>query len=83
MPGSGERVKSEFSHFAASMYRNAADFSGSEPLGWLATPTWLPRAGDPLALALLSSPCNVRDVALRTLTAAGIPVSLSRQDWLD
>ena len=35
VPGAGERVKSEFSHFAASLYRNAADFSGSEPLGWL------------------------------------------------
>jgi DNA-binding transcriptional LysR family regulator len=44
----------------------------SEPLGWLATPTWLPRAGEPLALALLSPPCNVRDVALRTLMKAGI-----------
>ncbi|MGF6874398.1 LysR family transcriptional regulator [Paraburkholderia sp. MM5477-R1] len=44
----------------------------SEPLGWLATPTWLPRVGEPLALALLSPPCNVREVALRTLTAAGI-----------
>lgn len=44
----------------------------SEPLGWLATPAWLPRAGEPLALALLSPPCNVREVALRTLTEAGI-----------
>ncbi|MDQ1394765.1 MAG: hypothetical protein QOG64_24 [Acidimicrobiaceae bacterium] len=35
VPGAGERVKSEFSHFAASMYRNTADFSGAEPLGWL------------------------------------------------
>ncbi|HEX3381026.1 MAG TPA: LysR substrate-binding domain-containing protein [Paraburkholderia sp.] len=52
--------------------RDDAQTLFSEPLGWLATPTWLPRVGEPLALALLSPPCNVRDVALRTLTAAGI-----------
>ncbi|MDR6423653.1 DNA-binding transcriptional LysR family regulator [Paraburkholderia phenoliruptrix] len=44
----------------------------SEPLGWLATPAWLPRVGEPLALALLRPPCNVRDVALRTLTEASV-----------
>ncbi|KXU88360.1 LysR family transcriptional regulator [Paraburkholderia monticola] len=52
--------------------RDDAQTLFSEPLGWLATPAWLPRVGEPLALALLSPPCNVRDVALRTLTAAGI-----------
>src|SRR6201996_9340793 len=52
--------------------RDDAQVLFSEPLGWLATPAWLPRVGEPLALALLSPPCNVRDVALRTLTAAGI-----------
>ena len=52
--------------------RDDAQALFSEPLGWLATPTWLPRLGEPLALALLSSPCNVRDVALRTLKEAGI-----------
>ncbi|HEY2023128.1 LysR family transcriptional regulator [Paraburkholderia sp.] len=52
--------------------RDDAQVLFSEPLGWLATPTWLPRVGEPLALALLSPPCNVRDVALRTLTAAGV-----------
>ncbi|NML31586.1 LysR family transcriptional regulator [Paraburkholderia antibiotica] len=52
--------------------RDDAQALFSEPLGWLATPSWLPRVGEPLALALLSPPCNVRDVALRTLTAAGI-----------
>src|SRR4051812_44004216 len=35
VPGSGERVRSEFSHFAASLYRNTADFTGAEPLGWI------------------------------------------------
>ncbi|MGF6838019.1 DNA-binding transcriptional LysR family regulator [Paraburkholderia youngii] len=52
--------------------RDDAQTLFSEPLGWLATPTWLPRLDEPLALALLSPPCNVRDVALRTLTAAGV-----------
>ncbi|NKJ47514.1 LysR family transcriptional regulator [Burkholderia sp. SG-MS1] len=52
--------------------RDDAQVLFDEPLGWLATPAWLPRAGDPLALALLSPPCNVRDVALRTLKEAGI-----------
>jgi uncharacterized protein (DUF1501 family) len=33
--GSGENVKHEFSHFAASYYRNVADFGGSEGRGWL------------------------------------------------
>ena len=52
--------------------RDDAQVLFSEPLGWLATPAWLPRVGEPLPLALLSPPCNVRDVALRTLTEAGI-----------
>ena len=52
--------------------RDDAQVLFSEPLTWLATPAWLPRVGEPLALALLSPPCNVRDVALRTLTQAGI-----------
>ncbi|MFL9963111.1 LysR substrate-binding domain-containing protein [Paraburkholderia sediminicola] len=52
--------------------RDDAQVLFSEPLGWLATPAWLPRVGEPLALALLSPPCNVRDIALRTLTEAGI-----------
>lgn len=52
--------------------RDDAQVLFSEALGWLATPEWLPRAGEPLGLALLSPPCNVRDVALRALTDAGI-----------
>ncbi|HEY3598197.1 MAG TPA: LysR substrate-binding domain-containing protein [Paraburkholderia sp.] len=44
----------------------------TEPLTWLAAPQWLPRAGEPLPLALLSAPCNVRLVALRALDAADI-----------
>ncbi|SEJ99236.1 LysR family transcriptional regulator [Paraburkholderia diazotrophica] len=44
----------------------------TEPLSWLATPEWQPRAGEPLPLALLAPPCNVRSIALRTLDGAGI-----------
>ncbi|MEX3933497.1 LysR family transcriptional regulator [Paraburkholderia phymatum] len=44
----------------------------TEPLSWLAAPEWQPRAGEPLPLALLAAPCNVRSSALRTLDGAGI-----------
>lgn len=44
----------------------------SEPLGWLAAPQWLLRVGEPLPLALLTAPCNVRAVAIHTLDEAGI-----------
>ncbi len=44
----------------------------TEPLSWLATPDWLPRLNEPLPLALLAPPCNVRAVALRALDDAGI-----------
>ncbi|CAB3732298.1 HTH-type transcriptional regulator YofA [Paraburkholderia graminis C4D1M] len=52
--------------------RDDAQVLFSEPVCWLATPAWLPRVGEPLPLALLSAPCNVRDVALRTLTEASV-----------
>jgi DNA-binding transcriptional LysR family regulator len=44
----------------------------SEPLGWLAAPHWLPQVGEPLPLALLAAPCNVRAMAIRTLETARI-----------
>jgi DNA-binding transcriptional LysR family regulator len=44
----------------------------TEPLSWLATPEWQPRANEPLPLALLAAPCNVRSIALRTLDDAGV-----------
>ncbi|HZZ11347.1 MAG TPA: LysR substrate-binding domain-containing protein [Paraburkholderia sp.] len=44
----------------------------SEPLTWVGAPEWLPRVGEPLPLALLAGPCNVRDVALQALNDAGI-----------
>ncbi len=52
--------------------RDDATVLFSEPLGWLAAPHWLPRVGEPLPLALLTAPCNVRAVAIHTLDAAGI-----------
>lgn len=52
--------------------RDDAEALFSEPLGWLATPEWLPRVGDTLPLALLAPPCNVRAVALQSLNDAGI-----------
>ncbi|HIA2398285.1 LysR family transcriptional regulator, partial [Burkholderia contaminans] len=36
----------------------------SEPLAWLAAPDWVPRAGEPLPLAVLAGPCGVRAAAL-------------------
>lgn len=47
--GTGENVKNEFSHFAATMYRNAGDFSGSEPAGWLGRYNDQVATGSPLA----------------------------------
>lgn len=44
----------------------------TEPLSWLATPEWQRRADEPLPLALLAAPCNVRSIALRALDGAGI-----------
>lgn len=52
--------------------RDDAQVLFSEPLGWLATPEWLPRIGEPLPLALLAAPCNVRVVALQALNEARI-----------
>ncbi|HEY1998573.1 LysR family transcriptional regulator [Paraburkholderia sp.] len=52
--------------------RDDATVLFSEPLGWLATPDWLPHEGEPLRLALLAPPCNVRAAAIRTLDQAGL-----------
>ncbi|SFI87311.1 transcriptional regulator, LysR family [Paraburkholderia megapolitana] len=52
--------------------RDDAQLLFGEALGWLASPDWLPRPGEPLPLALLAPPCNVRAVALKTLDDAGI-----------
>jgi DNA-binding transcriptional LysR family regulator len=52
--------------------RDDATVLFSEPLGWLAAPEWLLRVGEPLPLALLTAPCNVRAVAIHSLDEAGI-----------
>ena len=52
--------------------RDDAQLLFGEALGWLATPDWRPLPGEPLPLALLAAPCNVRAVALKTLDDAGI-----------
>jgi DNA-binding transcriptional LysR family regulator len=52
--------------------RDDANVLFSEPLGWLAAPHWQPRIGEPLPLALLTAPCNVRAIAIHTLDEAGI-----------
>jgi DNA-binding transcriptional LysR family regulator len=54
------------------MPRDDGQLLFTEPLSWLATPDWQPRAGEPLPLALLAAPCNVRSIALRALDGAGI-----------
>ncbi|WP_144150715.1 LysR substrate-binding domain-containing protein [Paraburkholderia sp. BCC1885] len=52
--------------------RDDATVLFSEPLSWLAAPEWLLRAGEPLPLALLTAPCNVRATAIHTLNEAGV-----------
>jgi DNA-binding transcriptional LysR family regulator len=52
--------------------RDDATVLFSEPLGWLAAPEWLLRIGEPLPLALLTAPCNVRAVAIHTLDEARV-----------
>jgi uncharacterized protein (DUF1501 family) len=53
--GIGENVKNEFSHFAAMEYKNTADFSYSEPLGWLGRYNDLAHAGVPVASISLNN----------------------------
>ncbi|MDE1182088.1 LysR substrate-binding domain-containing protein [Paraburkholderia sp.] len=44
----------------------------SEPLAWLASAEFAWRKSEPLPLALLAAPCNVRAAAIRALDAAGV-----------
>jgi uncharacterized protein (DUF1501 family) len=59
--GSGENVKQEFSHFAASYYRNVADFSGSEGRGWLGRYNDIVAPASPFASVSLNGvqPCLI------------------------
>ena len=43
-----------------------------EPLGWFASPGFVHREGAPLRLATLSATCGIRNLATRSLDAAGI-----------
>ncbi|MDQ1364264.1 MAG: hypothetical protein QOE57_306 [Acidimicrobiaceae bacterium] len=52
--GSGENTKHEFSHFAASYYRNVADFGGSEGRGWLGRYNDQMATGSPFASVSLN-----------------------------
>lgn len=53
--------------------RRDAEILAPEDFGWFAAPHFEHRAGEPLRLAALSPACGVRDIAIHTLDAAGIP----------
>jgi len=53
--GVGENIRNEFSHFAAMEYRNTADFTYSEPRGWLGRFNDLAHPGNPTAAITLSN----------------------------
>ncbi|MDN7182857.1 LysR family transcriptional regulator [Caballeronia sp. SEWSISQ10-4 2] len=44
-----------------------------EPFGWMATPDWAHREGDPLRLATQAYPCRVRAMAVDALDEARVP----------
>ncbi|AWN15709.1 LysR family transcriptional regulator [Salinisphaera sp. LB1] len=52
--------------------RNDGEFLGEETFGWFAAPDWRHRADEPLPVATLAEPCNVRIMAGRLLDEAGI-----------
>jgi DNA-binding transcriptional LysR family regulator len=45
----------------------------NEPFGWMATPDWVHRAGEPLRLATQAYPCRVRAMAVGALDEARVP----------
>ena len=51
----------------------------SEPLAWLAAPDWVPRAGEPLPLAVLAGPCGVRAPRARSTMRGGRGASALRR----
>lgn len=53
--------------------RRDAEVLAPEDFGWFATPDFEHRPGEPLRLAALSPLCGVRDIAIHSLDAAGIP----------
>ncbi|MBW0445196.1 LysR family transcriptional regulator [bacterium M00.F.Ca.ET.228.01.1.1] len=44
-----------------------------QPFGWMATPEWTHRAGEPLRLATQAYPCRVRAMAVTALEEARVP----------
>jgi DNA-binding transcriptional LysR family regulator len=45
----------------------------NEPFGWMATPDWVHRVGEPLRLATQAYPCRVRAMAVGALDEARVP----------
>ena len=53
--------------------RTDGELIAEERLGWFASPSWQPRAGEPLPIATLSEPCGVHTLAARHLDDAKVP----------
>jgi DNA-binding transcriptional LysR family regulator len=52
--------------------KGAGKFLMDDPMGWFAAPTYRHRAGEPLRLATMASPCGIRAVATKALDTAGL-----------
>ena len=80
--GSGENVKHEFSHFAASYYRNVADFSGAEGRGWLGRYNDLVAPSSPFASVSLNGVAPSLIAAVTpVLTVADVASFSFNVDW--
>jgi DNA-binding transcriptional LysR family regulator len=66
------RMNTDTADTANEAVRADAQSLYAEPLAWLASSDWLPRPDEPLPIAVLSEPCEVRAMAIRILDAAGI-----------
>lgn len=53
--------------------RSDGEIIAEEKFGWFASPSWKPRAGEPLPVATMPEPCGVRVMAGRLLDDAGVP----------
>lgn len=52
--------------------RDDGELIQQEKMGWFAAPHWQPQPGRPLPLAMFSSVCAIRELAVRRLDEAGI-----------
>lgn len=52
--------------------RDDGELIQEERMGWFAAPHWQPQPGRPLPLAMFSSVCAIRELAVRRLDEAGI-----------